>query len=112
MAHHKGTSSFIMQRFTAALMIPLGLWFLIGVISHLGADYEAARAWLASPLNGVLMALFIAIGAWHMRIGMGEIIADYISSGLKTVLNLLNWLVCLALIAGAAWAVYNVSFTG
>ncbi len=109
---HKGTSSFIMQRFTAALLIPLGLWFLVGVVSHLGADYDAARAWLAKPLNGILMALFIAIGAWHMRIGMAEIIADYIHSGLKGVLDILNWLVCLALIAGAAFAVYTVTFAG
>lgn len=109
---HKGTSTFIMQRATAAVLIPLGAWFLIGVVSHLGADYEAARAWLAKPLNGVLLVLFIAAGAVHMRIGMAEIIADYIYSGLKSVLYLINWLVCIALIAGAVWAVYNISFTG
>ncbi|MCK5748676.1 MAG: succinate dehydrogenase, hydrophobic membrane anchor protein [Oricola sp.] len=109
---HKGTGTFIIQRATAALLIPLGIWFLVGVVSLLGADYDAARAWLASPLNGVLVALFIAIGAWHMRIGMAEIIADYIYSGLRTVLDILNWLVCLALIAGAVYAVYTVSFAG
>lgn len=109
---HKGTGTFIIQRATAALLIPLGIWFLVGVVSHLGADYDAARAWLAQPLNGVLLGLFIAVGAWHMRIGMAEIIADYIYSGLRTVLDILNWLVCLALIAGAAYAVYTVSFAG
>lgn len=109
---HKGTGSFIIQRATAALLIPLGLWFMIGVVSHLGADHEAARAWLAQPVNGGLLAAFIAIGAWHMRIGMAEIIADYIHSGLKSVLYLLNWLACLAVIAGAAFAVYTVSFAG
>ena len=112
MAQHKGTSTFIMQRFTAALMIPLALWFLIGVVSHLSADYASARLWLEQPLNGGLMALFISIGAWHMRIGMAEIIADYIHSGLNGILNILNWIVCIALIAGAVWAVFNVSFAG
>ena len=112
MAQHKGTGTFIIQRATAALLIPLGIWFLIGVVSHLGADYLVAREWLARPWNGVMMALFIVIGAWHMRIGMAEIIADYIHSGLAAALNVLNWLVCLAVIAGAVWAVYNISFAG
>ncbi len=110
MMAHKGTSTFIIQRFTAVLLAPLAIWFLIGAVSHLGADYETARSWLEQPLNGGLMALFVAIGAWHMRIGMSEIIADYVSSGLRGLLNLINWLVCLALIAGALWAVYNILF--
>ena len=112
MAQHKGTSTFILQRATAALMIPLVLWFLIGMVSHLGADFEAARAWAAHPLNAILLALLVVIGAIHMRIGMAEIIADYIHGGLKGVLSALNWIVALAVIAGAAWAVYTISFAG
>ncbi|WP_375204995.1 succinate dehydrogenase, hydrophobic membrane anchor protein [Hyphococcus sp.] len=112
MAQHKGTSTFILQRATAALMIPLVLWFLIGMVSHLGADFEAARSWAAHPLNAILLALLFVIGAIHMRIGMAEIIADYIHGGLKGVLSALNWIVALAVIAGAAWAVYTISFAG
>lgn len=109
---HKGTSTFIIQRATAALMIPLGVWFLIGVVSHLGANYMVARAWLAQPLNAILLAAFITIGALHMRIGMAEIIADYIHGGLKGVLSILNWLAALSVIAGVLWALYNISFAG
>jgi len=109
---HKGTSTFIMQRATAALLIPLAIWFLVGLVSHLGADIASARAWLAAPVNAIPFALFIAIGAWHMRIGMAEIIADYIHGGLKGVLSILNWLAALSLIAGALWSLYNIAFTG
>lgn len=109
---HKGTSTFIIQRATAALMIPLGVWFLIGVVFHLGANYMVAREWLSQPLNAILLAAFITIGALHMRIGMAEIIADYIHGGLKGVLNILNWLAALSVIAGVLWALYNISFAG
>jgi succinate dehydrogenase / fumarate reductase membrane anchor subunit len=109
---HKGTSTFIMQRFTAALMIPLAIWFLISVVSHLGADYAAAKAWAAQWWNSALLALFVVIGAWHMRIGLEEIIADYIHSGLGKVLLMLNWLIAISVIAGALWAIYNISFAG
>ncbi len=109
---HKGTSAFIMQRATAAVLIPLAIWFLVAVVSHLGADYEAARAWLARPLNAGLMALFVIIGAWHMRIGFEEIIADYIHSSVRKTLSALNWLITISIIAGVLWAVYNISFAG
>ncbi len=109
---HKGTSTFIVQRATAALIIPFAIWFLISVVSHLGADHAAARAWAAQPVNAVALAAFISIGALHMRIGMAEIIADYIHGSLKGVLSLLNWLVSLSVIAGVVWAVYNLSFAG
>ncbi|WDI33019.1 succinate dehydrogenase, hydrophobic membrane anchor protein [Hyphococcus flavus] len=109
---HKGTSTFIMQRFTAALMIPLAIWFLISVVSHLGADYAAARAWAGQWWNGLLLALFVSVGAWHMRIGLEEIIADYIHGGIKKTLSALNWLIAISVIAGALWSVYNISFAG
>lgn len=109
---HKGTSTFIIQRATAALIIPFAIWFLIGVVSHLGAGYDEARAWAASPVNGVLIALFVSIGAVHMRIGLAEIIVDYVHSGLKGVLLIINWLVAISVMAGAIWAVLNISFLG
>ncbi|MEZ5893788.1 MAG: succinate dehydrogenase, hydrophobic membrane anchor protein [Parvularculaceae bacterium] len=113
MAHkHKGTATFIIQRFTAVLLIPLVLWFLIGAVSHLGAGYDAARAWAGQWQNGLLLGLFAVIGAVHMRIGMAEIIADYIQSGVKSVLHFFNWLVAAAVIGAAAWAVYTLSFAG
>ena len=112
MAKHKGTSTFIMQRASAALLIPLVLWFLIGMVSHLGAGYDAARAWAAHPLNAGLLAALFVIGAMHMRIGMHEVIADYIHGGLKSVLSALNWLVAIAVIAAALFAVYTISFAG
>lgn len=112
MAAHKGTSTFIIQRATAAVLIPLAIWFLISVVSHLGANYMVARDWAAQPLNAGLLALFITIGALHMRIGMHEIIADYIHGGLKSVLSILNWIVALGLIAGALWSLYTLSFAG
>ena len=108
----KGTSSFVIQRFTAVLLIPLAIWFLINLVSHIGADYAVARAWLANWYNGALLGAFLIIGAWHMRIGMTEIIADYIYSSLKGVLLIINWLVALGVIATVAWSIYNISFAG
>lgn len=108
----KGTSTFILQRASAVILIPFAIWLLFNIVSLLGSDYEAARAWLAKPLNGLLLGGFLIVAAVHMRIGMLEIIVDYIHGGLKTVLIAVNWLVSLGVIAAVAWAVYALSFAG
>ena len=108
----KGTSTFVIQRFTAALLLPLAVWLLINIVAHIGADYAVARAWLGNTWNGVLLGAFLIIGAWHMRIGMAEIIADYIHGGLKSALYALNWIAALGMIATVAYAVYTLSFAG
>lgn len=109
---HKGTGAFIIQRATAAILIPLVLWFLFGMVAHLGAGYDDARAWLATPRNGAFMGLFLAVAAIHMRIGMAEIIADYIHAGVRSVLNFFNWLAAIAVIGAGFWSVYTVVFAG
>jgi len=108
----KGTSTFIIQRATAVLLIPLAAWLLFDLVAALGADYAGARAWLRNPFNAGFVGAFIVIGALHMRIGMAEIIADYIYSWMKDVLYVINWLVALGLIAASAWSIYNIAFAG
>ena len=108
----KGTSGFIIQRATAVLLIPLAAWLLFNLVSILGADQAGARAWLAQPLNGFFIGAFIIFGALHMRIGMMEIILDYIHSWAKDVMLFINWLVAITIIAATVWSVYTLSFAG
>lgn len=108
----KGTSTFIFQRATAVLLIPLGAWVLFNIVVALGRDYAGAQAWLSEPLNAVLIGAFVIIGAMHMRIGMAEIIIDYIHSWMKDVLLAINWLVSIGLIVAVVWSIYSFSFSG
>ncbi|GJL96037.1 MAG: succinate dehydrogenase, hydrophobic membrane anchor protein [Hyphococcus sp.] len=108
----KGTSNFVIQRATAVILAPLGLWFLFNLVAVLGADSQTATAFMKAPWNGILLGLFIVAGAWHMRLGMEEIIVDYIHSWLKDVLVFLNWLTTTGLMAASIWAIYNISFAG
>jgi succinate dehydrogenase / fumarate reductase membrane anchor subunit len=103
---HKGTATFIAQRASAALLLPLIIWFLWSAVAHAGASYEEMRAWIATPLNAVFMGLLILIGALHMRIGMNEIIDDYIDSGTRGIFKLLNLFVCLGAAALGLWSLY------
>ena len=108
----KGTSTFVLQRATAVLLIPLTIWFLVSVIAHAGDSFAGMSAWLSQPLTSGIFALLVSVGAIHMRIGMSEIIVDYIDAGLRGALLLLNWLVAISVIAIAIWSAYQLSFAG
>lgn len=107
---NKGTSIFVMQRLTAVLLLPLVLWFLWSVVAHAGDSFSAAKAWAGQPKNAILLGAFITIGAIHMRIGLMEVIEDYIHGGINRVLNALNWLVALAVVAVTWWSLYSITF--
>jgi succinate dehydrogenase / fumarate reductase, membrane anchor subunit len=90
-AAHRGTEHFISQRVTAVALVPLSIWFVVSVLSLVGGDRSDAVAFLASPVNAVLMALFIIAGLMHMVLGLQVVIEDYVTSeGGKIALLLLN----------------------
>ena len=108
----KHTSTFILQRASAVVMIPLVIWFLFSLVAHAGDSFVDMKAWLSKPTTSLPFAALIVIGAYHGRIGLEEVVADYIHSGLKGVLIFLTWVVALGLMALALWSAYQLSFAG
>lgn len=108
----KGTATFIAQRASAVVLLPLTAWLAWSLAAHTGGGYNVVRDWLASPLNAGLLAAFIVFAAFHMRIGISEILHDYIHGSLRGVLSALNWLLCAAAALAALWAAYTLAFAG
>ena len=73
-----GTKTFWHQRITSVAGLPLTIAFIAIVIALLGRNHAATVQILGSPLIAVVMILFIATIAYHMWIGMQEIIIDYV----------------------------------
>jgi succinate dehydrogenase / fumarate reductase membrane anchor subunit len=89
-AAHHGTETFWRQRVTAVANIPLMIFFVLSIVSHIGASYAQVKAYLAQPVVAVLMLALILSAAIHMRIGLREIIEDYVhAKGFKVVSLLL-----------------------
>ncbi len=108
----KHTSTFILQRASAVVLVPLAIWFLVSLVAHAGDSFVDMKAWLSQPTTSLPFAALIVIGAYHGRIGLEEVIVDYIHSWPKTVLVLLSWLAALALMGVAVWSAYKLSFAG
>lgn len=77
-AAHGGTGTFRRQRLTAIANVPLVIFLIVSIVTHIGADYGQIRAYLAQPVVAVAMLALVISAAIHMRIGLKEIIEDYV----------------------------------
>jgi succinate dehydrogenase / fumarate reductase membrane anchor subunit len=73
-----GTNHWWMQRLTAIALVPLSIWFVVAVLCIAGADYSAARAWVASPVNSTLLIALIIALFYHAQLGVQVVVEDYI----------------------------------
>ena len=72
------TKHFITQRITGALNIAFLLFFIRFVVSVAGPDRAGVVATIANPFVAIPLVLLFVSATIHMRIGMVEVIEDYI----------------------------------
>ena len=77
-----GTAHFVAQRLTATALVVLGIWFLVFVLSLLGADYVSATAAVAKPWNAVPLVAFLVAMFWHAQLGVQVVLEDYVHHSL------------------------------
>ena len=106
-----GTETFWRQRVTAVANVPLAIAFVVSVVSLLGRNHAAAAQILGSPLIAIIMLLFIASITTHMRIGMKEIIEDYVhEEPARAILLMGNIFFTLAVALASAYGILRLSF--
>ena len=88
-AAHGGTETFWRQRMTAIANIPLVPFLILSIVTHIGAGYGEVKNYLAQPVVAILLLALVISAAIHMRIGLKEIIEDYVHGGAKVVAILL-----------------------
>ena len=112
-AAHHGTETFWRQRLTAVANVPLVIFLIWFVVAHAGASYDTVKECLANPVVAVLMLALIWSAAIHMRIGLREIIEDYLHHKLCKTASLMLVTFFAAIIAIASTlAILKISFGG
>lgn len=109
-----GVEHWWVQRLTSLALIPLTIWFVVAIITHIGADYAGARAWIGRPVNAGLFVLLIAATFHHAQAGVQVVLEDYVHiesvklaavvllKGLAIVLTVAGILAVLSIAFGAA----------
>lgn len=105
-----GAGHFIAQRVSAIALVFLVPWFLISLIGAVRGGYDNALAWVADPINAVLVLLAVGASLYHMRLGMQVVVEDYIAKhSTKNLLLIVNTFVCVVLFVAAAYAVLKIA---
>ena len=108
-----GVGHFIAQRVSAMALAPLGLWALYSGLSLSRAGFDCAQTWLHAPVNAVLSILLTIAATVHMRIGMMEVVEDYIhKTSTKAVLLILNYFVCVLASVAAVFCILKIALIG
>jgi succinate dehydrogenase / fumarate reductase membrane anchor subunit len=106
-----GTQDFWHQRVTSVAGIPLTIALIVIVVSLLGRSHAAAVQILGSPIVAIILLLFILNSAYHMWIGMQEIILDYLHADKFKFLSLMaNTFFVIAVGLASAFAILKLSF--
>lgn len=108
-ASRSGTTHYIRQRVSALALIVLVPWFVISGLLAMKGGYPSAAAWLANPINAVLLVLTLGTAFYHMRLGMQTVIEDYISkTSTRQALLILSTFFTIGLSAATALSVLNI----
>ena len=109
-AAHSGTSDFWRQRITGVAMTLLMIPVLVIVMMLLGRNQAGAAQILGSLPIAVILLLFIAASAWHMKIGMQVVIEDYVhNEKLKLTAIMLNNFFSIAVALASTYAILKLS---
>ena len=110
-AARDGTQDFWHMRVTSVALVPLSIAFVLIAVSLLGRNHAAVVQILGSPLIAMLMLLFIGTNAYHMWLGMQEILVDYVHGEFWKLVSLMaNTFFCVVTSLACAYAIFKLSF--
>jgi succinate dehydrogenase / fumarate reductase membrane anchor subunit len=108
-----GTEHFWRVRTTSVALVPLMLFYIVFLVLYAGRPYADVVSALANPFVATINALTIVASVVHMRLGMEEIIQDYIHSEItKIVLMILNASFSIAIGGLCLVAALKIAFAG
>ena len=101
------------QRLTALALVPLTIWFVAGIVSLAGADYDVTVDWLSQPSVAIALALLIVATFYHAALGLQVVIEDYVHhEGSKLALVIAEKFACMVLAVSALYAVLKIAVGG
>lgn len=106
-ASKHGFSHWWMQRLTAVLLVPTGLFVLISLMQLNTLAATSVLAWMQNPMNAILLLLFLLTASYHGALGLQVVVEDYISS--NSLQLILQYLIKLSMILLMMVNTYSVS---
>lgn len=109
-----GTEHWWMQRLTAIANVPLLLWLAYSMVSLIGGGAEqwVAKAWVAEPVNSILLILALVNVCYHASLGLQVVIEDYVHGSMKYISLVLSKGLFIVLAVSGIFSVLKIAFGG
>lgn len=108
----KATRHFMTQRITGALNVLFTLFFVWFVVRLAGADRADMVGVVHNPFVAIVLCLLIVNVCIHMRIGMNEVIEDYLDGDLNHLAQRANAAFAIAVALVTVLSVAKIAFWG
>ena len=106
---HSGSRSWLAQKVSAVVLAVFFLWFAFSFASLYGESYRDVMTWVGTPINTVLLIVFIVAAFYHAILGLQVVIEDYVSKTCQRIVLLSAMRVILTIIGlGIVWAIIRV----
>lgn len=107
-----GTSHFWGQRVSGIALVLLGVWFVISLASIPALPHASTQAFIADPLNSVLLLLLVTTVAYHSYLGVQVVIEDYVhGAAMKLVLLIGSRFLHVFLAVAAIFAIFRIGLS-
>jgi succinate dehydrogenase / fumarate reductase, membrane anchor subunit len=103
-----GSEHWIMQRFTAAVLAVLFVWFMYFCIKVSGKSYEEVAKTCKETQHFIPLMLFLTTAFYHSTLGMQVVIEDYVNDisyrfALIVLLKIFSFVTVFALVFSAIY---------
>ena len=106
-----GFSHWWLQRMSAVLLMPTGLYLLWQLLVLDSLQANEMTVWMQQPLNAIVMLVFVLSAAYHGALGVQVILEDYVhKTGVLLTLRMALYGAMIALIFFSLFAVLKLLF--
>jgi succinate dehydrogenase / fumarate reductase membrane anchor subunit len=109
----EGVHHWWVQRLTSVALVPLGVWFVVSVLSLPSLDHATVSAWIGQLWTAVFLILLVLTATWHSQLGVRVVVEDYVSgNGARTLTLALVTFLHVVLAAAGVLAILRVALGG
>jgi succinate dehydrogenase / fumarate reductase membrane anchor subunit len=109
----EGSHHWWVQRVSSVGLLLLAPWFLLSLIALGDLSYVNVLAWIAAPLNTVLLSLLVVTLCYHAQLGLQVVVEDYVAhKGIHLVTMLIINFVLLGLSVLGVFSVLRIALVG
>ncbi len=100
-----------MQRMSAVLLIPCGLYVLFNLAGVEVLNAQEVVNWLAQPINAAVTLLFVLAGSYHGALGIDVVVEDYVHNhAVNLTLRYLTKILMIVMMMASVFALATILF--